>query len=1218
MPSYCCFNCPSKDYSPRSLDDLCESCGQPYGFPLTNHPASIGPSTIVRPLGRGFYSATYLAKRGNLGKQHVLKVTPVGIYSFFEKDFEAEARLHDEVAQASRHLAAIANFYDQTVEFGSTAIACHVAELDYVDGPTLADFLDDPDNCTAKAIAQIAIDLFELLGELESRQVFHNDLHANNIIVQLLGAQIARAEAVDRNICLVAIDFGSMADASLSEPDGRLGDLARVAEHLLRLVGKLLSDPDNSDDIDYRLATVLEELSLSWSADPAMQRPPDFQQAIADVRDAFQYVNSPWILPPGLRTFDQSINAQTLHPYFVPHLLVDPEGHWIERLSKPGPLLVTGMRGCGKTMLLRALQFHSRASYHRGSHGADGVFPGLEEDGYVGLYVSCTRLLDSLANARKPLHEPLARLFVAYAREGLHAIRHLREAAKESHLEDTVATDWQPSLGQVLADHVRGGEALANAVTELDLEHALQRILVSLDRGENTYGLSVNPSIAFGSLAETLRAAAKVWRSSTVFFLLDDVSTRHLDEPSIRSLISQLLFSSEVCAFKITTETQTLELVLRSPGLVEPARAGRDYEQFDLGAEVNKQLDNAKAGRAFIASVLKQRADRYAGHPDPTPAELLGDSSLEETARVVATAANSSASRKTAYHGLSALTAVCVGDIGDVIHIYELMLRGWDEKTVPIGPQTQSACFIECCNQRLYYLNRRHTRLANFGPLKDFALSFADASRQLLLQSYGNGTYERLRQYSKVYVRLTTGDATRRLDQIRELVDAGVFVLESVADSRSKTLGSEPIQQFVLTFRKLLGLSSYIGLSDRDRFELSGAELEEWLDNPSLGREILVRHLVGRARTTVNHTQPVSGGMAIDSPTAEAPAQHLLFVEPRAEAPVARPSSPARRAPRTQELALRDLADSKCSLVLGLGFEERTLASATRLAKGLRLENATAIAYPEPGRSSEILGVLAARGVPVRELKYDPMDKSLLSGLTGRIVVDITGLAKPAIFWAVRDALRDHGKVIVAHTEAQTYFPSDKDLESVFAAEQSEDPHQRLEALSRVWSGEQGPYSFEALLRSEGDDARPRVLVASASPKHERLLSLLEERECDVAEIVVPADGSPRNRLAGLAADVAIQLVNDAALHPLRSNDLAGTIALALSIYQRRYVQEGYDVEIGLTGSKLQAVALAAVSAVRKVSQVWYVRPSHFDPARFTSGVGRTWLFELSCGADAP
>ena len=88
MSKYCCFLCPSKDYTDKSLADLCPTCGKPYGFPLTHHPSSIGEYVVTEARGRGFYAVTYLCHRGKLKRPYILKVSPISIYSFFGKDFE--------------------------------------------------------------------------------------------------------------------------------------------------------------------------------------------------------------------------------------------------------------------------------------------------------------------------------------------------------------------------------------------------------------------------------------------------------------------------------------------------------------------------------------------------------------------------------------------------------------------------------------------------------------------------------------------------------------------------------------------------------------------------------------------------------------------------------------------------------------------------------------------------------------------------------------------------------------------------------------------------------------------------------------------------------------------------------------------------------------------------------------------------------------------------
>lgn len=172
------------------------------------------------------------------------------------------------------------------------------------------------------------------------------------------------------------------------------------------------------------------------------------------------------------------------------------------------------------------------------------------------------------------------------------------------------------------------------------LERLTLRILASLQRSDEGHGLLTDPSAAFVALADAVKAVSSVWAGATVFYLLDDVSTRHLDEDSIRALVSRLIFLSDICAFKMTTEQQTLEYVLKSPGLVEKARPGRDYEVFEFGSAVYERIREPLrkgGGTNFIRDVLALRAAQYPAHPDNvTPADLLGNERLETIAQQLA------------------------------------------------------------------------------------------------------------------------------------------------------------------------------------------------------------------------------------------------------------------------------------------------------------------------------------------------------------------------------------------------------------------------------------------------------------------------------------------------------------------------------------------------------------------------------------------------------
>ena len=189
------------------------------------------------------------------------------------------------------------------------------------------------------------------------------------------------------------------------------------------------------------------------------------------------------------------------------------------------------------------------------------------------------------------------------------------------------------------------------------------------------------------------------------------------------------------------------------------------------------------------------------------------------------------------------------------------------------------------------------------------------------------------------------------------------------------------------------------------------------------------------------------------------------------------------------------------SVVVGLGFEERTRMSAERMLSVLKPETAVLVRYAERGFGAEIEALAEAGAEEVMVFDYDalgPTAEELPPG--GPCLIDITGLTKPVIFQCVRRALGRDGVVYVAHTQAEQHYPLDESIEPVLEAEKDGDVWTVLDRLDDVWSGEAGPYAFEQILMTDADESRRRHLFASASPKHQRLLSLVEQREFDRME----------------------------------------------------------------------------------------------------------------------
>jgi len=1238
MDKYCCFFCPKNDYTEKSIDDKCPSCGRPYSFVLSHHPKTIGDYRITKPLDRGFYGAAYVAERGDFGKKYVLKISPKEFYTFFNKaDFIEETNRHHRLAQSAFHVVDIDDRFEENVRFTdttNTSLPCYVTVLDYVEGESLKEYINGTIETTASAVCQIVIDLLRIQAEFKANSVNHNDLHAGNLIVEKLSPEARRPDAIDDSIRVKVIDLGSLADESKSTQE-RFGDLLFTAVHVDSLLSRLLSDPSSLEDRDYRVALALQGLvhGMRAGAQNVRLQPTDLIEQVREAYFRASHQWRPWKDRLQLKSFGDHYNAQTIESWYVPKLLVDPENRWLNEVTNPGPQVITGMRGCGKTMLLRALDIHARASWNDGE-SADSVIERIRGDRFIGLYVSAQRLLDLREQSLHKIEHPLTRLFVNYALQATRGLLHLKDIQPEA-----IAPGAHLKLASAVSDYLEGAGTLRESVSLEDLEARLVRVLVHVIRGEERFIVKQAPADVFSHLAEQFRSCSDVFSSSVVFFLLDDVSTRYIELDKIERIISALLFQSPICAFKFTSEWQTIELGLKSPARVHPIRIGRDLSLFDLGADVHRMIKApGNKGKQFVAKILQQRAGFNVANPKhSSPMNILGDVPLEQVAVEIAGSSDTSDKRKNAYRGLSCLTNVCVGDIGDVIKLYEEILkRALGNPRRPIDDGVQSECFKDLSAHRLYDINRRQSYF------KDHAIAFAQAAHELLIRSYREGKKQgqekpRLRQYSSIYVRITTEDeksTKHQIDRLRDLIDAGVFVFAG-GSPRTKTKDSNPIQQFILSYRKIYGLSAYIGLADRDRFELSGLDLEEWLEHPEGGKEILLRNQINdevdSTGELVEESQPRSGtekdgvdddgacqdeieiGEGLTKQKDTRAFQADLF---DAERPNEDGAGLTVQKAKTIDVGIEQLdgdalSEMRVGMILtGLGFEERTLASNKYMAECVKPDIVCAVRYSVPGYADEILQLWNDKHCNVNEVTYSNVLMSVPE-YEGTALIDISGLSKPIIFKAIRQELSSKGRVLVCHAAAEHYYPLHRDLEQIFAAKKSNEPLMFLSSLAEVLMGEKGPYKDIQLIEEDFDPTRSRALLAFASAKHERLFSLLDRREFDYLEIIAPNKQTPRSEVAFYAADFISQNYQNAKVTRIDTNDLLGLVRYLDEQYLDLYSTGGANLELGLTGSKTQAVAAAILSARRKISQAWYLSPYEFDEKRFSQGAGPIRVFDI-------
>jgi len=138
-------------------------------------------------------------------------------------------------------------------------------------------------------------------------------------------------------------------------------------------------------------------------------------------------------------------------------------------------------------------------------------------------------------------------------------------------------------------------------------------------------------------------------------------------------------------------------------------------------------------------------------------------------------------------------------------------------------------------------------------------------------------------------------------------------------------------------------------------------------------------------------------------------------------------SSHAHNVPKARAVELEQLGHIQ-NLVISLGFEERCLPSAARLAKQVRPRNILAIEYGIPGKIAETQQLAEEMGANFERVKIDDLMSGANSTVPGKTLIDASGLTKPAIFKLVKDYFAKQSVVWTAITEPEEYQPTESDL----------------------------------------------------------------------------------------------------------------------------------------------------------------------------------------------
>lgn len=583
-----------------------------------------------------------------------------------------------------------------------------VMVFDYADGKSLKEKINTRE-LTVGDIQRVLADLLFFRRDCLSlaRDLQHGDLHPGNIILRepIMGPP--------RPYEVMITDFGIGYTGAVLQPKEDLLQIGLILTRMLQCITR--------EHLGQQDRTVYDELcsgvTLKQLKEPSPLERGEEEASVQDVLAELASIRARAFAP----------EAPTMHAKFGDYLVGEQLGsrwkEWRELFVSTFPgyedivsqniTVLTGTRGCGKTMVFRRLS--ALLSFEVGPVD-DGAAGSL-----VGFYLNMNDIADAfLFDHSKALTKNLAMRVIQFFHVSL-----LSEIVRVAGVARQKAPANQKDI------HDRANRWLFDSVVKLVEPATLNpgpgpdmRVAGALlDRTKDIIRESKKPPEHLRSLAHNdwlkrlvpeLQTKMPWIGGRPIYFFLDDYSLPKVNKPLQRVLNSVIFQRADRFFFKISTESpSTLYRVDYSDKTLDDPH---DFELTDLGSVTIDLPDKDRSD--FLDEVFRRRFTRDARFQGNTLTEALGQFKMTwaELARKIrkepditpgAQKSTSSTNGGVLYHGREVFLNMWSGDTRSMVKILQNLLQQLPTNQtpeLPINPRLQNKVFRNTGGEFLHFL----------------------------------------------------------------------------------------------------------------------------------------------------------------------------------------------------------------------------------------------------------------------------------------------------------------------------------------------------------------------------------------------------------------------------------------------------------------------------------------------------------------------------------